>query len=124
MSQKGKFCAMERDLSHIFNVSVSTVSDVVITWANYLYILFGSLPVWPSKVKVKQHLPESFKGRYENVRGILDCTKLKCELPKDYQRHSEMYSDTHLRGWFAFHPVDGLPLLVSYILGESVTKNL
>lgn len=83
----------ERDLSYRFNVSVSTVSDVVITWANYLYILLGSLPVWPSKVKVKQHLPESFKGRYENVRGILDCTELKCELPKDYQRHSEMYSD-------------------------------
>lgn len=83
----------ERDLAHRFNVSVSTVSDVVVTWANYLYILLGSLPVWPSKEKIKQHLPESFKGRYENVRGILDCTELKCELPKDYQKHSEMYSD-------------------------------
>jgi len=83
----------ERDLAHRFNVSVGTVSDIVITWANYLYILLGSLPVWPSKEKVKQHLPESFKGRYERVRGILDCTELKCELPKDYQKHSEMYSD-------------------------------
>ena len=83
----------KRDLAHRFNVSVSTVSDVVITWAHYLYILLGSLPGRPSKEKVKQHLPESFKGRYENVRGILDCTELKCELPKDYQKHSEMYSD-------------------------------
>jgi len=53
----------------------------------------GSPPVWPSKEKVKQHLPESFKGRYENVRGIIDSTELKCELPKDCQKHSEMYSD-------------------------------
>ena len=83
----------ERDLAHRFIVSVSTVSDVFITWANYLYIMLGSLPLWPSRDKIKQHLPDSFKGRYENVRGILDCTELKCELPKDYQKHSEMYSD-------------------------------
>ena len=83
----------ERDLAHGFSVSVSTVSDVFITWANYLYIMLGSLPLWPSRDKIKQHLPDSFKGRYENVRGILDCTELKCELPKDYQKHSEMYSD-------------------------------
>ena len=80
-------------MAHRFNVSVGNVSDIVITWTNYLYILLGSLPVGPSKEKVKQHLPESFKGRYESVRGILDCTELKCELPKDYQKHSEMYSN-------------------------------
>ena len=83
----------ERDLAHIFDVSVSTVYDVVVTWANYLYILVGSLPVWPSKEKIKEHLPDSFKGKYENVWGILDCTELKCELPKDHQKRSEMYSD-------------------------------
>ncbi|XP_068684327.1 uncharacterized protein [Montipora foliosa] len=60
----------ERDLAHRFDVSVSTVSDVIVTWANYLYILLGSLPVWPSKEKIKEHLSDSFKGKYENVRGI------------------------------------------------------
>ena len=29
----------ERDLAHRFDVSVSTVSDVVVTWANYHYML-------------------------------------------------------------------------------------
>ena len=85
--------AYSRLTCHRFSVSVSTVSDVFITWANYLYIMLGSLPLWPSRDKIKQHLPDSFKGRYETVRGILDCTELKCELPKDYQKHSEMYSD-------------------------------
>ena len=64
----------ERDLAHRFSVSVSTVSDVFIIWANYLYIMLGSLPLWPSRDKIKQHLPDSFKGGYENVHGILDCT--------------------------------------------------
>ena len=39
----------ERDVAHIFGVSVSTVSYVVVTRANYLYILLGSLSVWLSK---------------------------------------------------------------------------
>ena len=82
----------ERDLAHRFDGSISTVSDVVVTRANILNILLGSLPVWPSKEKIKEHLPDSFKGKSENVRGILDCTELKCELPKEYQRHSEMDS--------------------------------
>ncbi|CAH3188106.1 unnamed protein product, partial [Porites lobata] len=48
------------DLAHRFSVSVSTVSDVFITWANYLYIMLGSLPLWPSRDKIKQNLPDSF----------------------------------------------------------------
>ena len=31
--------------------------------------------------------------RKDKGMGILDCMELKCELPKDYQKHSEMYSD-------------------------------
>ena len=77
-------------------------------------ILLGSLPVWPSQKKVKEHLPDSFKGKYEIVQGILDFTELKCEPSKDYQKHSEMYSDykSHdkfkglfcisLSGWITF----------------------
>lgn len=83
----------ERDLAHRYGVSLSTVSDVLITWVNYLYIMVGSLPIWAPKDKIKQNLPEGFKGQYENIRGILDCTEIKCDMPKDYQTHSEMYSD-------------------------------
>lgn len=83
----------ERDLAFRFQVSVSTVSDILITWTNYLYVMLGSLPIWVSKDKIYQNLPESFKGEYEDVRGIFDCTEIKCDMPKDYQTHSELYSD-------------------------------
>ena len=83
----------ERDLAVRFNISPSSVSDTLITWRNYLYIMLGSLPTWVSKEKIKQNLPESFKGQYQNVRGTFDCTELKCDTAKDYQTHSEMYSD-------------------------------
>ena len=39
----------ERDLAHRYGVSVATVSDVLVTWVNYLYIMLGSLPIWVSK---------------------------------------------------------------------------
>ena len=68
-------------------------SEVLITWVNYLYIMLGSLPIWAPNDKIKQNLPEGFKGQYEDIRGILDCTEIKCDMPKDYQTHSEMYSD-------------------------------
>ena len=80
----------------------------------HITILLGSLSVWPSEQKVKEHLPDSFKGKYEIVQGILDCTELKCEPSKHYQKHSEMYSDykSHdkfkalfcisLSGWITF----------------------
>ena len=58
----------ERDLAFRFNISISTVSDIMITYSNYLFVMLGSLPVWASKDVIKQHLPTAFQGRFENVR--------------------------------------------------------
>ena len=84
--------------------------------------MLGSLPLWPSRDKIKQNLPDSFNGRYENVRGIHDCTELKCEFPKDYQKHSEMYSDykSHdtFKGLICISPSGWITYLVSCIQGE------
>lgn len=79
----------ECDLAFRFNISISTVSDIVITWSNYLFLMLGSLPIWPTKEVIKQHLPKVFEGRFENVRCIIDCTEIKCEKPEDLQKQSE-----------------------------------
>ena len=47
----------EKVLADMFQVSVSTVSHVVIPWANYRYLLLGSLPIWMSKLQVKNTMP-------------------------------------------------------------------
>ena len=84
---------LERDLAHRYGVSVATVSDILVTWVIYLCIMLGSLPIWVSKDKIKKYLSEGFKGQYQDIRVIFDCTEIKCDIPKDYQTHSEMYSD-------------------------------
>ena len=111
----------ERDLAFRFHVSVRTVSDILITWTNYLYIMLGSLPVWVSKEKIFQNLPESFKGKNEDVRGIFYCIEIKCDTPKDYQAHSEMYSeytshDTY-KGFICISP-NGWVTFVSHFPGR------
>lgn len=67
---------LENDLAFRFNISVPTVSDIIITWSNYMYVMLGSLPVWASREVIKLHLPEAFRGQFENVRCIIDCTEI------------------------------------------------
>jgi hypothetical protein len=43
----------EKDLCHRFNVSLSIVSDIIITWINFLYLEMGSWPLWIRRDIVK-----------------------------------------------------------------------
>ena len=39
----------EDHLSHLFNISVSTVSRIFITWINYMYLKLSAINIWPSR---------------------------------------------------------------------------
>ena len=39
----------EQDLAVRYQVSQSTISRILITWANFLYFVFGTVPIWASK---------------------------------------------------------------------------
>ncbi|XP_069064834.1 uncharacterized protein [Pleurodeles waltl] len=70
---------LEEDLAIRFNVSQSTVIKIIITWANYLYILFRDLVVWPSREIIDQHMPDVFQATYPRARVILSCIELKVQ---------------------------------------------
>ena len=100
-----------------FNIFISTVFDIMITYSNYLFVMLGSFPVWVSKDVIKQHLPTAFQGKFENVRCIIDCTEIKYEKPGDLQKQSEFYSVKGLIGispnvWVTF---------VSSLFGGSIS---
>ena len=44
------------------------MSHIIITWANFLYLMLGSLLIWPFREQVKQYLPEVFKGEFVDIR--------------------------------------------------------
>ena len=51
---KVKLGLFDQDLAVRFNVSISTVSRMTITWSNFLYFTLGCLPLWPSRSQIKE----------------------------------------------------------------------
>lgn len=43
---------LETDLGVRFNISTSTVSRIISTWANFLYTILGQVPIWPTTARI------------------------------------------------------------------------
>ena len=82
----------ECDLAFRFNISIGTVSNIVISWVNFLYLRLGSLSIWPSKETILATMPDSFKAKYKDTRVIIDCTE-KVEMPSSLVLKSQTYSN-------------------------------
>ncbi|XP_037536329.1 uncharacterized protein LOC119428678 [Nematolebias whitei] len=82
----------QRELGHRFNIHRATVSRIIVTWANFLYCLLGSICVWMSPAAVSSSLPQDFDGRYSDTQVILDCTELRCQTPSSLLLQSEVFS--------------------------------
>ena len=82
----------EQDLAVRFCVSQATVSRILLTWANYLYVMLGSLQIWPSRAFIDANMPASFKDVYPKTRVIIDCTELKVQTPSSKVLNSMSYS--------------------------------
>ncbi|KAL9978196.1 hypothetical protein ACROYT_G015690 [Oculina patagonica] len=52
----------ERHLGHLYSVSQSTVSRIVISWVNFMYLRFGQLNIWPSRKVVDDTMPQDFQS--------------------------------------------------------------
>ncbi|XP_078695730.1 uncharacterized protein LOC144924475 [Branchiostoma floridae x Branchiostoma belcheri] len=114
----------EKDLSVRFNVSLSTVSRIIITWANYLYHILGALPIWPSRAQVDEHMPDCFRTMYPKTRVVLDCTELRCQTPSSLYCNSQMYSNykshTTFKGLIGITP-SGAVSFVSQLYSGSIS---
>jgi len=71
-----------------FNISVSSVGRVFISWTNFLYFVLV-LTIWE---KNKKHMPECFKKLYPNCRGKIDASEIKVQAPSSMVLNSETYS--------------------------------
>ena len=48
---------LEQDIAFRFQVSQSTVSRIICTWINFLYLKLKEIPVWPSKEVIQVNIP-------------------------------------------------------------------
>lgn len=113
----------EEVLADMFQVSVSTVSRVVITWANYLYLLLGSLPIWMSKQQVRNTMPSNFVRYSPNVRVIIDCTEVRCQNPSS-EVFSSYKNTTTLKGLIGVAPCSAVTFVSSLFTGSISDREL
>ena len=53
----------EEHLAHLFKVSLSTVSQVFITWVNFMYLKLGQINIWPSRTAIDKTMSEDLKKK-------------------------------------------------------------
>ncbi|XDV51439.1 hypothetical protein PO909_020313, partial [Leuciscus waleckii] len=87
---------LSADLAVRFNLSKATVSRICITWANYLYFMLGTLPVWPSREAVDELMPPCFKQTFPKTHVVLDCTEIHIQTASSKVLNTVTYS--HYKG--------------------------
>ena len=83
---------LEQDLADRFRISLATVSRVFLAWLNLLYVVLGSISVWPSRAAIDYFMPATMKANFPNVRVIIDCTEIFTQKPSSLVANSQMYS--------------------------------
>ncbi|KAK3084023.1 hypothetical protein FSP39_006910 [Pinctada imbricata] len=80
-------------IADIFGISNSRVSQVCITWINFMCGIVLPLLRWPSSKAVKKFMPRCFKLTYPDTICIIDCTEIFISKPKNPTAQSQTYSN-------------------------------
>ena len=81
----------EEHLAHLFQVSVSTISRLFITWINFMFLRLGQINIWPSREAIDKAMPEDFKKNYSSTRVVIDCTEVRCQMPSSLQEIASLW---------------------------------
>ena len=73
-------------------ISVSTVSSVFSTWVKVLASVLKSSIQMPAPEFIRANLPKCF-SKYKYLRGILDCTEIFIERPRQLALQALTWSD-------------------------------
>ena len=112
------------DVAHRFNLSLSHVSRIWVTWVNFLHQTIRILPIWPSRGFVDENMPQCFKSTYPSTRVIIDCTEIFLETPPSCRSQSTTFStykhNNTAKGLLGISPA-GFPSFVSNVYAGRVS---
>ena len=115
---------LEKDLAYRFGISQPTVSRILITWINLLYLQFQNIPLWPTRAMVDADMPNCFKTLYPFTRVILDATEVRVEkpsLPRLQQATFSNYKNTNTYKALVGISPSGVITYVSKLYGGSIS---
>ena len=73
-----------QDLAYKFQVSLSTISRIVLKWVTNMDIRLRPLILWPDRQELRQTMPECFRASFgEKVAVIIDCFEVFIERPSN-----------------------------------------
>ncbi|KAL4710741.1 hypothetical protein ACJJTC_004386 [Scirpophaga incertulas] len=68
------------EIGKIFGVSKTVVSNVLISWINFVNDIWKLIDIWPSRELVNFYMPENFKRNFPSTRIIIDGTEIPISL--------------------------------------------
>jgi hypothetical protein len=71
-----------KELSISFGISEKQVSNVFITWTNFMYYQWKEVDWWPSRSLVSYYTPADFCAKFPKTRLIIDGTEFPIQKPK------------------------------------------
>ncbi|XP_018426009.1 PREDICTED: uncharacterized protein LOC108798727 [Nanorana parkeri] len=115
----------DKDLAIRFNISETRVTRIVITWAHYLYVVLGEIPLWRSRETDCQDVPECFKASYPRARVTLHCAEIKVQASSTDNASSQIYySHASYRGLLGIAPHGAVIFISPLYSGCASTRDI
>lgn len=71
------------EMSRMFGVQEATITNIFVTWINFMALELGDIDWWPSSELVRFNSPRDFKLKYPSTRLIVDGTECPVQKPKE-----------------------------------------
>jgi len=71
------------ELSRMFGIAEGTVTNIFVTWINFMACQWGEIDWWPTGDLVKFYSPTDFKQKFPSTRVIVDGTECPIKKPKE-----------------------------------------
>ncbi|CAI9549052.1 unnamed protein product [Staurois parvus] len=115
----------DRDLAVRFNMTQNRVTRIVITWAHYLYLVLGEIPLWRSRETDCQDVPECFKASYPRARVTLHCAEIKVQTSNTDSTSSQIYySHASYKGLLGIAPHGAVIFISPLYSGCASTRDI
>ena len=115
-------------LSYLFEISEGSVTNVVTTWINFMYVQFGSICLWPTREQINHAMPKSMKEKFPKTRCIIDGVEFKVAVPSSLITHKLLYSDykshTTVKVLVGIAPGGGFTFISAAYPGSITDKNI
>lgn len=71
-----------QELTIFFGIDCKQVSNIFITWINFMYCQWHEIDWWPSRWMVNYFAPSDFRVKFPKTRVIIDGTEFPIKKPK------------------------------------------